>query len=486
MKHLGGRNFMLLLLCLALLSLAARAVLIWRYPQSYGDAAVYLTVAENILRNACVSLSDPLGAICRPHWGGNQLPGYPAFIAASFAFFDHSLLAVRLLQALLTSLAIINLCAALRAWSGSLTAAGCVGVLLALSPLAIGWPRHLFTESLALAVTTWLFAELIWSLTENRLRSLRLGLILASAAFLRTDLLSLCLPVAVCAFMIHPPRQAIRKGLIVVIGLVLPLAGWSLRSVSHDLPPLPPMAVIPDGSPVPDGFLAWGGTWSSKEYHLNLWLFPALTKTYSAIAPPPRAYADADERARVEKLLEALGPYDGKAFPPSIDRQFEQIASAKRQNRPLFHWLALPLRRSFEMWFNPFTSAGLPAAAELPGAITPDKIRLAVTKGIMGVTDLILRYPELTLFKAVSISYRVILVLTVLVVLAFAARGVHPVVHKLLTLGLVFALGRTVAFALTFNSSTRYIVEAAVPLEIVCGVFIGLYWKRWRDGRGST
>jgi hypothetical protein len=310
-------------------------------------------------------------------------------------------------------------------------------------------------------------------------------LILASAAFLRTDLLSLCLPVAVCAFMIHPPRQAIRKGLIVVIGLVLPLAGWSLRSVSHDLPPLPPMTVIPDGSPVPDGFLAWGGTWSSKEYHLNLWLFPALTKTYSAIAPPPRAYADADERARVEKLLEALGPYDGKAFPPSIDRQFEQIASAKRQNRPLFHWLALPLRRSFEMWFNPFTSAGLPAAAELPGAITPDKIRLAVTKGIMGVTDLILRYPELTLFKAVSISYRVILVLTVLVVLAFAARGVHPVVHKLLTLGLVFALGRTVAFALTFNSSTRYIVEAAVPLEIVCGVFIGLYWKRWRDGRGS-
>jgi hypothetical protein len=478
MKRPGQFDFIALLFCLAVLAFALRAILIWQYPQAYGDADIYLTVAENIVQNGCVSISEPSDGACQPHWGGNQLPGFPAFIALNFALFDHSLTAVRLVQTTLAVLAILYLCAALRFLTKSFSAVACAGLLLALSPLAIGWPRHIFTETLALALTTWLFAELAWSLAENRLRSLRLGLVLALAAFVRIDLLSLCLPIAACAFLIHSPGQALRKGLIVLIGLALPLAGWSLRSVSQGLPALPPMAVMADGSPLPAGIMTWGGTWSSKEYHLNLWAFPVFTKSYSAVAPPPQAYANAAEKGRVEALLAELSRFEGKAFPTHIDDGFAQIAMEKKAARPLFHWLYLPLRRAFEMWFNPFTSAGLPGAAELPGAISSDAIKRAVTEGISGITHLILQYPELTLFKAASIGYRIVLVFGVLSIMLFAARGALPAVRPLLIMGLLFAIGRTGAFALTFNTTTRYIVEAAIPLEITCGVFLGLWWSR--------
>ena len=483
MKRARENNFLTLLLSLAMLSFAVRAVLIWLYPQAYGDATVYLTVAENIVQNGCVSVSDPSGGLCKPHWGGNQLPGFPAFIALNFVLFDHSLTMVRLAQALLAAFAILYLCTALRAWTKSFAAVACAGFLLALSPLAIGWPRHIFTETLAIALTTWLFADLIWSLAENRLRSLRLGLVLALAVFVRIDLLSLCLPVAACAFLIHRPQQAMRHGLIVMIGLALPLAGWSLRSVSQGLPPLPPMTIMADGSPLPAGILAWGETWSSKEYHLNLWAFPVFTKSYSAIAPPPRAYASAKEKAQIEALLVTLRGFDGRTVPVEIDDAFAQIALKKKTDRPLFNWIYLPLRRSFEMWLTPFTSAGLPAAAELPGAIGSDAIHYVVTGDLTGIIKLILQYPELSFFKAASIGYRVVLLFGILLIVSFAVRGIPPTLRPLLILGLIFAVGRTLAFALTFNNTTRYIVEAAVPLEIVCGVFLGLWWNHRRGAR---
>jgi|GEM_PF-5200747 len=46
-----------------------------------GDSTRYVTVARNILFNGCVSTAAPETALCTPHWGGNQFPGYPLLIA---------------------------------------------------------------------------------------------------------------------------------------------------------------------------------------------------------------------------------------------------------------------------------------------------------------------------------------------------------------------------------------------------------------------
>ena len=61
-----------------------RLLLVQFFPWFEGDGTVYVAVARNILENACVSMSDPQSAACVPHWGGNQPPGYPAFIAVAW------------------------------------------------------------------------------------------------------------------------------------------------------------------------------------------------------------------------------------------------------------------------------------------------------------------------------------------------------------------------------------------------------------------
>ena len=63
---------------------------------------IYSIVAKNILRGCGVSLSDPLSEECIPHFGGNG-PGYDAFIATVWYFFNKSNNAVRIIQNLIYS-----------------------------------------------------------------------------------------------------------------------------------------------------------------------------------------------------------------------------------------------------------------------------------------------------------------------------------------------------------------------------------------------
>ncbi|MEO8301959.1 MAG: hypothetical protein ABI608_09205, partial [Rhizomicrobium sp.] len=67
---------------------------------------VYRIVADNIYLNHCVSQSPPLSAVCAPHWGGNQLPGFPAFVAFAWMLSAKSNLAVLIGQSILTGAAI--------------------------------------------------------------------------------------------------------------------------------------------------------------------------------------------------------------------------------------------------------------------------------------------------------------------------------------------------------------------------------------------
>src|SRR5688572_23607119 len=82
-------------------ALLPRLLLILFTPATEGDGDVYGLVAENILRNGCVSMSDPTTAACIPHWGGNQPPGYPLMIALAWGLSGHAPIAPLVLQSLL-------------------------------------------------------------------------------------------------------------------------------------------------------------------------------------------------------------------------------------------------------------------------------------------------------------------------------------------------------------------------------------------------
>ena len=81
-----------------ILSFLVRFIFVVFFPETGGDYDIYSKVAKNILRGCGVSLSDPLSNDCVPHFGGNHGPGYDAFIASIWYFFDQSNNAVRIIQ----------------------------------------------------------------------------------------------------------------------------------------------------------------------------------------------------------------------------------------------------------------------------------------------------------------------------------------------------------------------------------------------------
>lgn len=441
----------------------AAAALLW--PAGGGDWEIYGTVAENILAGCGVSLSDPAGSACRPHFGGNSLPGYPAFVAAVWSLSGHSDVAVRLVQAACYAGALAWLVAAVRRAVGSPAAALAVGLVMALSPLQVAWPRFTQTETLALATTVWVLAELTWSLHQGRLRLLPLAVALAVAVFIRLDGVLLTVPVAVLAFHLHRPVQAVRRGIVVALLMAVPLAGWTARNVAVGLPSvLPPTMVTPDGGPAPRGYMAWGDTWVTEEYQRPGYLWPVTRFVYDAIAVDPAAYDDAAEADRVAALLAELKTHQGRPIPPHIDAAFAALAAERAARAPWRTHVGNPLKRAAALWSNPFASFGWPS--ELPGTVAAD-MRLDIARGdVATVLDAARQYPGKAAAKAMTAGYRVALMLAALGALALAFTTRLGPARIFVWLALSHVLARTVLLALTNNVETRYTVEAVPAMEL--------------------
>lgn len=465
-------------------ALAVRLAFVLAAPATGGDWDIYERVALNILRGCGVSLSDPAGTACVPHFGGNQLPGYPAFVALGFALTGHSEVALRVLQALLGTAAIGYLMHAVRRWTASDAMALASGLVLSLSPLAIAWPRFLVTEALALATTTWVLAELIRSLAERHLRVVPLALALAVAIFLRADSVLLAAPVALTGFLVHRPVAAMQRGAILVLLVALPLAAWTARNFAVGIERLwPAPMTLEDGSRPPTGYLAWGRTWLADEYQRAGWGWPVNRLAYNRITIDAAAYDSAEERARVDALVAELRRHNGGPFPVAIDDAFAALAAERAARAPLRTWLGLPLRRAWWMWTNPFSSAGWPT--ELPAA-TSDDARLGLARGgLGGMMAVAVAHPWIALGKALTAAYKYALVVAFLVALALAfGRRLGPA-RPAVWIAAAYILARTAFFAWTANIETRYLVEAIPAIEVAVALAAVTLWQRRRARRAA-
>ena len=215
--NIKNYNNKLLIWSIVFIALITRFFFIFYAPTGGGDWDIYSTVAENILSGCGVSLSQPESNECIPHFGGNQGPGYPAFVALVWWLSGHSDMLVRVIQAVISVVAIMYMVKAIFLYSSSFKAAIVVGFVLAVSPLEIAWSRYLQTETLALAGTLWVFSELLISLHKSRVRIFLLSIALIITTFIRLDAILLVAPVAVTMFMIYKPFEAIKKGIVVAI-----------------------------------------------------------------------------------------------------------------------------------------------------------------------------------------------------------------------------------------------------------------------------
>ena len=470
------------LLAIALLALAARLAFVLAFPFGGGDWDVYATVAENILRGCGVSLSDPAGPACVPHFGGNQGPGYPVFVALVWAASGHSDMAVRLVQTALAALAIAYLADAAARAAARPAVGVAAGLVLAASPLAVAWPRYTQTETLALAATIWVLAELLRSLAAGRLRIAALGAALIAATFIRLDAILLAVPVAVAALALHGVRQGLARGAAVALVLALPWAAWTARNLAVGLPRLTPTdMVMPADAPSPLGYLAWTRTWITKEYQRPGALWPINRFVYSAISIDPTAYDGPGEQARIEALLAGLARHDGAPIPAAIDDAFRAIAAERAARAPLRTWLANPLRRALALWSNPFSSFGWPN--ELPAGAASHAERLQIAEGgIAGKLALARAHPWRAATKALTGGYRYLLLVAFLAAALAAAlwRGMDAPARRLAGCAAGFVVARTLVLAWIGNIETRYTAALAPAMEVAVVLVAAASLAAWQ------
>ena len=458
-------------LVIGAIAVLVRLALALSAPGEGGDTSGYFTIALNIVENGCVSLSEPATGVCEPDWGGNQLPGYPTFIALVWAISGVSPLAVRVAQALVVVGAGLWLVHAVARYTGSWRAALFVGLVMALSPLQAAWPRLALTETLALATTMWVLAELVLSLAEGRLRIWTTAIALAAAVFVRYDGVLMCLPVAFCAFVIHGPRRALLRGGAIALILAIPVLAWVARSADAGLGYVPTIWSASVGGSADGGFISWARTWSTHEYDFQKWSYPLGGQRYSQIRIDDRAFDDDEEGIRVARLLGELARFDGEPFPAHVNAAFAALADERRARDPLRHWAWNPLRRAANMWFTPFSSFGWPLEV-------PDALRDAVrTAAFGGVAAAIAEHPLIAAGKALVNGYRFLLVI------GFVAAGIYAIMRRkryllrLLGIAVLIVAARTVFFSELALMETRYIMETVPGLELVAVLAL---WETWR------
>lgn len=449
-----------------------RAIVAAIRPEGGGDWGLsYLPLALNILQNGCVSLSDPASALCEPSWGGNQAPGFSAFVAFVWWLLPESQLALVQVHAVIVAAAIVAV-AAMAARLGQARLAGiAVGLVLAFSPQHLAWTRFSSTDPLTITFSLLLVAALLGGVDRQRLPILSVALALAGALAVRFDSVLLTIPVAAAGFLFHAPLTAIRRGTAIILILLVPAGLWTVRNIQVGLPVLPPQFFSPKFER-PPGFNHWGYTWTLIEYQYPSWYYDAVQGSYDTIAVDPRNYLTDEEREESEAAITRLQAYVGQDIPDDIDDEFRRIADHRRAIDPLRQWVISPLLRMRNLWFNPFNPTAWPyemSAGVLykvrEGALwelregfekEPGPATLALALGL-------LRLVLLGLFAYV-------------VVLSCRARYRGPW-RQFVWLAAAYGAIRTLFFAYFPLIETRYIMPITPWLEVA--VALGLLVRFW-------
>ncbi|MBT4690932.1 MAG: hypothetical protein HOK21_22820 [Rhodospirillaceae bacterium] len=480
-EQCSGQQLWRALIAIALVAFSVRLAAVLAGPWAVGDAEVYANVAGNILHNFCVSMDHWAAASCTPHWGGNQLPGYPTFIALSWFAFGDSVTAPLLFQSVLFTLSICYFCWALGFYGAPPVSIWCVGLMLAFSPSLAGWSRALMTEALSSAVALWILAEIVRSLAENRFRTWPIAIASLIGFFIRYDFVLIALPIALCALALHGAWGALRKGIAIALIVAVPFGVWTTRSVIQGLPATPPFGLSPQGHQLPQGALAWIGTWLSHQYQLGISVWPLATETYANIAPPDEAYADDEERKRVAFLLTHLRQIKrGEPVPGQIDDAFAALASERIHANPLWHYGFLPLRRMAIMWVNPAASMGWPG---MLGSVERADIRQIIGRSgfLFGGIEAAVKYPAATLSKGLTAGWRLASIVLALFVLCLSFRESFRPYRLIIWICLLFVATRSIAFSQTLLLETRYLTPALAWSDVAGG--IGLGWLLWHLGQ---
>lgn len=342
------------------ISLILKIFLILNFPGIGGDTSSYKYVALNILNNGCISLSNPETALCVPHWGGNQLPGYPIFLAINYFFFGINDMVPRISAALIGSLAVLYLLKniPLQPKNDKLTLL--VTLVLAFSPLYFAQSRFLLTEQLTISLTIFLIAEIINSIQTQKVKLINISILFSLLFFIRYDSITLIPPLIIAIYIVSPVKKFVINTLIFFVLISLPVVMISLRHLAVDLPIFPKPRYVQDGSQNPNGYINWAKSWMYKSQHQEAIMFPLAHKNHANIVLPNNINLDRNCYNQSITLLKELRTFDGKAFPKYLDDSFQSLAISDSCSKAFPEKMSLGLRRASYMWGTVTSSFGWP------------------------------------------------------------------------------------------------------------------------------
>ncbi len=353
----------------ALAGLVLRFYFILKFPASdSGDAPFYIELAWNWLKNGVYGLS--INGRLTPV--DMRVPGYPAFLAAIFAFAGRTPRAVLFAQAALdvAGCFVIALIAARLAPEASRRRVTIAALwLAALCPFTANYSAVVLTEVLvtfltALALLVLLEAnrrEMLDASATGGARGLSpwfLGGILVGFGTLvrpETPLLLAATGLALALRWWRPRdwRRLARAGVLMAAGLALPLAPWAARNwrTLHEVRFLAPRYSVLPGEFEPLGFDRWTATWLWRMHDVYPTLWTINSEAIHIGDLPASAFDSSQERERVASLLDEYDKTD--TLTREEDGEFAEIAHERTARDPLRTYAKIPLLRSLALWFTP-------------------------------------------------------------------------------------------------------------------------------------
>src|SRR3984885_10053503 len=396
----------------AVSGLALRLYLVLKFPVTdTGDGPFYIELAWNWLKNGVYGF--PVYGKLTPV--DMRVPGYPAFLASVFAFAGQSTKAAMIAQIFvdLATCFVIALIAARIAPEGSRRRVALGGLwLAALCPFTANYTAVILTETLGIFFTALAILVLLQTVPGSKdmngaVMPARRGAFLSNPWFLgglvagfgtlvrpETPLLLFAASLVLLAKWWRPVdwRKLVRAGLLMAIGLILPLIPWAARNwrTLHDVQFLAPRYSELPGEYTPLGFTAWANTWMwrFRDVYLTQWKVNEEEIVIGEL--PAYAFDSQDEKERVADLLDEYN--EALTIDPNLDQGFREIARQRTERSPLRTYLKIPALRTLTLWFTPRVEL-LPSSGHLwpvREEWQDDRRDFLVTLGLTAVTAIYL------------------------------------------------------------------------------------------------
>ncbi len=300
--------------------LALRVYLVLKFPVTdTGDAPFYIELAWNWLKNGVYGFAVH-GQLTPVDM---RVPGYPAFLAAVFAFAGQSPRAAMLAQVVLdlATCFVIALIAARLAPENSRRRVALAGLwLAALCPFTANYTAVVLTETLVIFLTA-LGILVLLQTDVGAAQVARAGSFLANPWLLagivvgfgtlvrpETPLVLFAAGLVLLAKWWRPADwpKLIRAGVLMGFGLLMPLVPWAARNwhTLHDVQFLAARYSELPGEYTPLGFTAWTNTWMWRFRDVYLTQWKVNEEEIAIDQLPAYAFDSQDEKERMADLLD--------------------------------------------------------------------------------------------------------------------------------------------------------------------------------------